>query len=193
MLSRNTNVTSKQTAETLMVAAATICGGTTIMGTAAANGATHTLLDSITIIAVVGFACLGAAVNRRSKRHNAGNACSAKAVHAEAEPRKATLPRAENPKTPPAPTATNVNSTQSHSLEKRACLALAQAHDLSLRERDVLELMATGITGKEIATELMLSYNTVKSHIRHIYAKLDVHRKQDLADLIEQQRQQFEQ
>ncbi len=31
----------------------------------------------------------------------------------------------------------------------------------------------------------MVSRNTVKAHVKHIYAKLDIHSHQDLIDLVE--------
>lgn len=45
---------------------------------------------------------------------------------------------------------------------------------LSVREREVLELLALGMSNKEIATRLTISSNTVKFHLRTIYAKLGV-------------------
>ena len=45
---------------------------------------------------------------------------------------------------------------------------------LSERERDVLALMGAGRSNPEIATELFISLATVKSHVRHILAKLDL-------------------
>ena len=45
---------------------------------------------------------------------------------------------------------------------------------LTPREREVLRLVARGYTNQEIATELMLSLSTVKTHLEHIIAKLDV-------------------
>jgi LuxR family maltose regulon positive regulatory protein len=46
---------------------------------------------------------------------------------------------------------------------------------LSEREREVLHLIAQGLTNPEIAARLYLSLNTVKAHTRNIYGKLDVH------------------
>ena len=43
------------------------------------------------------------------------------------------------------------------------------------RELEVLRLLPTHLTGPEIARELYISRNTVRSHIGHIYDKLDVH------------------
>jgi DNA-binding NarL/FixJ family response regulator len=48
------------------------------------------------------------------------------------------------------------------------------AHGLSDRELDVLRLLAAGKTNREIARELILSVSTVKTHVEHVIAKLDV-------------------
>ncbi|TDD86214.1 response regulator transcription factor [Actinomadura darangshiensis] len=45
---------------------------------------------------------------------------------------------------------------------------------LSTRELEVLRLVARGTSNREIATELFISEATVKTHLTHIYAKLDV-------------------
>ena len=45
---------------------------------------------------------------------------------------------------------------------------------LSERELEVLELIAEGLTNREIASRLFLSLNTVKAHTRNIYGKLGV-------------------
>jgi DNA-binding NarL/FixJ family response regulator len=46
---------------------------------------------------------------------------------------------------------------------------------LTTRERDVLELLAKGCTYKFISSELDISVDTIRTHIRHIYEKLQVH------------------
>src|SRR5438270_13568981 len=45
---------------------------------------------------------------------------------------------------------------------------------LSERELEVLRLLGTDLKGPEIAGELMVSPNTVKTHIKNIYTKLGV-------------------
>jgi two-component system, NarL family, response regulator LiaR len=46
---------------------------------------------------------------------------------------------------------------------------------LSSREREVLQAMMTGRRGRQIASELHISADTVRTHTQNIYAKLDVH------------------
>jgi two-component system, NarL family, response regulator LiaR len=46
---------------------------------------------------------------------------------------------------------------------------------LSRRERDVLLRMMKGMRGPQIAQDLMISADTVRTHIRNIFTKLDVH------------------
>lgn len=48
---------------------------------------------------------------------------------------------------------------------------------LTPRETDVLHLIARGLTTKEIAEEAGLSPNTVKSHTRTLFTKLDAHNR----------------
>ena len=45
---------------------------------------------------------------------------------------------------------------------------------LSERELDVLRLLGSDLTGPEIARELIVSLNTVRTHTKNIYAKLGV-------------------
>jgi DNA-binding NarL/FixJ family response regulator len=46
---------------------------------------------------------------------------------------------------------------------------------LTRREQEVLQLLASGLTQREIAQELVISSSTVASHIEHILEKLGVH------------------
>ena len=45
---------------------------------------------------------------------------------------------------------------------------------LSPRELEVLRLLATELTGPEIARRLFVSVNTLRTHTKHIFTKLDV-------------------
>jgi LuxR family maltose regulon positive regulatory protein len=45
---------------------------------------------------------------------------------------------------------------------------------LSEREREVLRLLATELSGPEIAGQLFVSVNTLRTHTKHIFSKLDV-------------------
>ena len=47
-------------------------------------------------------------------------------------------------------------------------------HDLSPREREVLALMAEGLTDRAIAQRLWLSQKTIETHIRHVLRKLNL-------------------
>jgi DNA-binding NarL/FixJ family response regulator len=51
------------------------------------------------------------------------------------------------------------------------------AASLSPRERGVLELLARGLSNKEIARALSVSENTVKTHLANLYAKLGARRR----------------
>ena len=50
---------------------------------------------------------------------------------------------------------------------------------LTEREREVLELMAEGLTNAGIAKRLFLSERTVEAHVRHVLTKLDIAESED--------------
>ena len=50
---------------------------------------------------------------------------------------------------------------------------------LSARENEVLRFLPTMMSNSDIASELFVSVNTVKTHVKSIYRKLDVTRRQD--------------
>ena len=66
-----------------------------------------------------------------------------------------------------------------------ACDALATERGLTEREREVFGMLARGHNGYHIRDALTLSYNTVKTHVKRIYRKLDVHSQQELIDLVD--------
>lgn len=61
---------------------------------------------------------------------------------------------------------------------------IAARYFLSDREGDILQLLVAGRTVPYIAEQLCISGNTVKTHVRHIYTKLDVHTRQELLDVV---------
>lgn len=65
------------------------------------------------------------------------------------------------------------------------CAQLANSRKLSAREREILEHFAHGRSTSHIAKTLFISENTVKTHIRRIYQKAEVHSRQELLDKIE--------
>jgi DNA-binding NarL/FixJ family response regulator len=46
---------------------------------------------------------------------------------------------------------------------------------LSKREREIMDLLAQGLTGEDVASQLFLSSETVKTHIRNAMTKLEAH------------------
>jgi LuxR family maltose regulon positive regulatory protein len=52
-----------------------------------------------------------------------------------------------------------------------------KAQLLTEREHAVLQLLATGRSIQEIAASLIISSHTARTHVKHIYAKLDVHNR----------------
>jgi DNA-binding NarL/FixJ family response regulator len=53
--------------------------------------------------------------------------------------------------------------------------------ELTARETEVLELLQSGATNSQIARELAIGIETVRTHARHIYRKLGIASRRDLA------------
>ena len=64
---------------------------------------------------------------------------------------------------------------------------LAKKHNLTPRETEVLALLAKGRNAQHIQEALLISKNTTKTHMKHIYSKMNVHTQQELLSLIERQ------
>lgn len=69
-------------------------------------------------------------------------------------------------------------------LSKQAAL-VRRAYRLSAREAEVMELIARGNTVARIAEQLIVSENTIRTHSKRIYTKLNIHKRQELVELIE--------
>lgn len=67
----------------------------------------------------------------------------------------------------------------------KQCFGIQELFDLSSRETEVMELIARGNSVSTIAERLVISENTVRTHSKHIYTKLEVHKRQELLDLLE--------
>jgi DNA-binding CsgD family transcriptional regulator len=70
-------------------------------------------------------------------------------------------------------------------LEDR-CTQLADEYGLTPREGEVLLLLAKGRNLSIVARDLYIAQSTARTHIEKVYRKLDVHKHQELIDLIEQ-------
>ena len=62
--------------------------------------------------------------------------------------------------------------------------ALAREKGLTPREQEILSLLAQGYTAPAIEGELFMSHNTLKTHLRHIYGKLEVHTRAEALEML---------
>ncbi len=75
------------------------------------------------------------------------------------------------------------NDLQTNTQER--CDDIATHFGLSERESEILLLVAKGRSTPRIQEELCISTNTVNSHIKHIYQKMDVHSRQEILDMVD--------
>ncbi|MBI1782834.1 MAG: helix-turn-helix transcriptional regulator [Sphingobacteriales bacterium] len=50
-------------------------------------------------------------------------------------------------------------------------------HPLTEREKEVMQLLALGLTYEKIAIQMEVSHQTIKMHLKNIYSKLHVQNK----------------
>lgn len=61
---------------------------------------------------------------------------------------------------------------------------LAQKASLTPRESEILALLAEGRSVPVVCERLVISEGTARTHVKHIYQKLNVHNRQELLDLV---------
>jgi ATP/maltotriose-dependent transcriptional regulator MalT len=61
-------------------------------------------------------------------------------------------------------------------------------HTLTRREREVLTLIAAGQSNRQMAENLVVSPETVKTHVRHVLGKLGVARKAEIQAILRDRR-----
>jgi non-specific serine/threonine protein kinase len=70
-------------------------------------------------------------------------------------------------------------------LREKLAASLRHGHTacarLTTREQEVLLLVSAGRTNKQVAQELFLAPDTVRTHLEHVYAKLGVHSRTEAA------------
>ena len=71
-------------------------------------------------------------------------------------------------------------------LSPRTLGRAAKAYQLSPREKEVFALWVTGHGSKYIQEKFVISPATVKTHVRHIYEKCDVHNRAELMRKLEE-------
>lgn len=67
----------------------------------------------------------------------------------------------------------------------KCCRILQGEHRLTNRETEVMEMIVRGNSVAKISELLVISENTVRTHSKHAYTKLGVHKRQDIIDMIE--------
>jgi len=81
---------------------------------------------------------------------------------------------------PPRMTGTLFSQIARAAVKRGADEAIAEVR-MTQREREVVGLIATGMSNKEIATRLSIATDTVKSHVRNIMDKLALHSRLQIA------------
>ena len=82
------------------------------------------------------------------------------------------------------PSPSSPSRSPPRSLEQH-CACVARDYGLTPRESEVIVLLAYGRTLSIIARDLQIAKGTARTHIENIYRKLDVHKQQELIDLVE--------
>jgi DNA-binding CsgD family transcriptional regulator len=68
---------------------------------------------------------------------------------------------------------------------EQAVISLAKSNGLSARETETFSYLAKGYGSNAIAEKLQVSWNTARSHTQNVYMKLNIHSRQELILLLE--------
>lgn len=71
------------------------------------------------------------------------------------------------------------------------CKLVSRQHNLTEREEEVFMLLAKGLSRNQLCETLVLSKGTIKTHIRNIYKKMDIHSQQEAFFIVEKTQKEF--
>lgn len=89
------------------------------------------------------------------------------------------------------PSETDANARAKGRFHQK-CEEIADRYLLSRRETEVMFLLAKGHNASFIQDKLCISKSTAKTHINHIYRKLDIHTQQELLNMVEDREEEPE-
>ncbi len=124
---------------------------------------------SLSVVALIAIYAMSLAMNTRRGGRGAAESSTATATTSKTAIAESAISPAE---------ALDIRLSQQ-------CDALVAQYGLSARETDVLRLLARGRDVPYIAEELVISKNTVRTHMRNIFQKTGVHSRQEVIDLLE--------
>ena len=88
---------------------------------------------------------------------------------------------------PPRMTGTLFSQIAQVAVQRGAAAEALEAVRMTQREREVIALIAVGMSNKEIAQRLTIATETVKSHVRNVMEKLALHSRLQIAAYAHQQ------
>lgn len=84
---------------------------------------------------------------------------------------------------PPSLTGSLFSQIVEHALQAGKVSTLIQSVRMTRREQEVIDLIAQGMSNKEISSELNIAVHTVKSHVHNILEKLAIHSRLEVASI----------
>ena len=73
----------------------------------------------------------------------------------------------------------------------RTCEVIAKDYGLTQRELEIMHSVIMGKTRKEIAEDLFITQNTIKTHLHNLYGKIDIHSEGDLKAFVARREKMF--